>query len=172
MIIKLILKFKKLNSFIFLMFFMNLNSACTDFRQVVGKEKYIPDEYVFVKTPKLIIPPGFNVDKDAFSTKKKNQDDSLITLDVNNSNNEEFESLFDTKNIPENIRQIVDEETLGIGLSERSGIEILFGQTPETGVVLDAEKEAVRIKNNKNKSILSGSSPSFDINEQKKVNIK
>ena len=68
--------------------------------------------------------------------------------------------------------QIVDEETLGIGLSERSGIEILFGKTPETGVVLDAEKEAVRIKNNKNKSILSGSSPSFDINEQKKVNIK
>ena len=74
----------------------------------------------------------------------------------------------------QDIRKIVDEETLGLGLSERSGLDILFGNVPETGVVLDAEKESVRLKKLKknSKSILSGASPSYDINEQKKIDIK
>ena len=93
---------------------------------------------------------------------------------MNNSKNEEFESLFDTENVPKNIRKLVDEETLGIGLSERSGLDILFGQVPETGVVVDSEKESIRIKNSEknSKSILTGSTPSYDINEQKKINIE
>ena len=172
MIIRLFLNSK--NIFIFILFtcLLNITSGCSDFRQAVGKEKYIPDEYVFVKTPKLIIPPGFGIDSDALKGNIK--EDALISLDSNNSKNEEFESLFDTGNVPKNIRKLVDEETLGIGLSERSGLDILFGQVPVTGVVLDSEKESIRIKNSKknSKSILSGSSPSYDINEQKKVKIE
>ncbi len=174
MIIRLFLNSK--NIFIFILFtcLLNITSGCSDFRQAVGKEKYIPDEYVFVGIPKLTIPPGFGIDSDALKSKKSVKEDSLITLDSNNSKNEEFESLFNTENVPKNIRKLVDEETLGIGLSERSGLDILFGQVPVTGVVLDSEKESIRIKNSKknSKSILSGSSPSYDINEQKKVKIE
>ena len=174
MIIRLFFNFKKIYVFILLISLLNITSGCSDFRQAVGKEKYIPDEYVFVKTPKLTVPPGFGIDHDALKGNKSDQEDTLISLDVSNSKNEEFESLFDTKNIPKNIRKLVDEETLGIGLSERSGIDILFGQVPESGIVLDSEKESLRIKNSKkkSKSILFGSTPSFDINEQKKINIE
>ena len=42
-----------------------------------------------------------------------------------------------------------DEETLGIALSERRGIDILFGDIPKSGVVIDTKKEALRIRKNK-----------------------
>ena len=172
--IKLLINFRQIIIIHLAFCFLLIISSCSDIRQVVGKEKYIPDEYVFVKTPKLIIPPGFNINSDVLGKNNNKQEESMIILDVDKSNNEEFKSLFDDKNVPNNIRKIVDEETLGIGLSERSGLDILFGNTPETGIVLDAEKESLRIKNIKNnsKSILSGASPSFDINKQKNIDIK
>ena len=174
MIIRLFFNSKKIFIFILFNCLLSFTSGCSDFRQAVGKEKYIPDEYVFVKTPKLIIPPGFGIDSDALKGNKGIKEDSLISLDSDNSKNEEFESLFDIENVPKNIRKLVDEETLGIGLSDRSGLDILFGQVPETGVVVDSEKESIRIKNTKknSKSILTGSTPSYDINEQKKINIE
>ena len=174
MIIRLFFNIKNIFIFILLMCLLSFTFGCSDFRQAVGKEKYIPDEYVFLKTPKLTVPPGFGIDSDALNSNKNVQEDTLITLGISNSKNEEFESLFDTKNIPKNIRKLVDEETLGIGLSERSGLDILFGQIPESGIVLDSEKESIRIKNStkNSKSILFGSTPSYDINEQKKTNIE
>ncbi len=174
MIIRLFFNSKKIFIFILFTCLLSFTSGCSDFRQAVGKEKYIPDEYVFVKTPKLTIPPGFGIDSDALKGNKGIKEDTLISLDSDNSKNEEFESLFDTGNVPKNIRKLVDEETLGIGLSERSGLDILFGQVPETGVVVDSEKESIRIKNTKknSKSILTGSTPSYDVNEQKKINIE
>ena len=143
MVTKLLINFWHVFKKYFIFCILFIISGCSDFRQVVGKEKYIPDEYVFVKTPKLIIPPGFNIDSDALGKKNKNNEDSIISLDVSKSSNEEFKSLFDNKNVPNNIRKIVDEETLGLGLSERSGLDILFGNVPETGIVLDAEKESI-----------------------------
>ena len=47
------------------------------------------------------------------------------------------------------ISETVDEETLGISLSERRGIDILIGDIPKTGVVIDPKKEALRIRKNK-----------------------
>ena len=69
--------------------------------------------------------------------------------------------MFDTKNVPKDIRKLVDEETLGISLGERRGIDILFGNVPKTGVVIDPKKEAIRIKKNKllNKTINANPSP-------------
>jgi len=51
--------------------------------------------------------------------------EKLIINDINNVSS--FKELFLSKDIPQNIRKIVDEETLGISLSERTGFQILFG---------------------------------------------
>ena len=54
------------------------------------------------------------------------------------------------------------------------GIDILFGQVPETGVVLDAKKEALRIRKNKSlgQKINSTPSPAIEKNSGKSVLIK
>ena len=85
-----------------------------------------------------------------------------------------FSEIFDTKNIPKNIRKLVDEETLGISLGERRGIDILFGNIPKTGVIIDPKKEALRIKKNKltKQDINSNPSPGVDINSGKPLLIK
>ena len=171
MIIRLVFFKKNIILFIPLLFVIILVNGCSDWRQAIGKEKHVPDEYAYIKTPKLIVPPGFNMESSSFKEEKK-VDDSMIILEQNQSNNEEFESLFDLKNVPKNIRKIVDEETLGISRSERTGIHILTGSAPDTGVVLDSEKETIRIKKIKDKSILSGSSPSTNTLDKTKINIK
>ena len=85
-----------------------------------------------------------------------------------------FGEIFDTKNVPKNIRNLVDEETLGISLGERRGIDILFGNIPKTGVIIDSKKEALRIKKNKlsKQDINSNPSPAIDINSGKPLLIK
>ena len=74
--------------------------------------------------------------------------------------------------MPQDIRKIVDEENLGISRSKRTGFDILFGNNPKIGVYLDPEKETLRIKNNKEKSLLSKPSPSINTNDEKKLLIK
>ena len=63
---------------------------------------------------------------------------------------------------------------MGISLSERRGIDILFGNIPKTGVVIDAKKESLRIKKNKSqeKNINSDPTPAVDINSRKPLLIK
>ncbi len=145
-----------------LFFLLIVTSGCSDLRQAIGKEKFVPDEYSIMKTPSLVVPPGFGIDKELFNNKDDVKEEKNISFSNKNTENKEFDSLFDTSKIPENIRKLVDEETLGLGLSERTGIDILFGQIPETGVVLDSEKESLRIRKNidEKKSLLSDPSPS------------
>ena len=81
---------------------------------------------------------------------------------------------FVSKDIPKDIRKIVDEETLGVSLSERRGIDILFGNVPKTGTVLNGKKEALRLRNNKLSGEKPNSSPTpaLDINSGKPIVIK
>ena len=53
---------------------LGILSNCSDFRQAVGKEKVIPDEFSVALTPSLLIPPGYKIDPKAF--KNGNIDDS------------------------------------------------------------------------------------------------
>ena len=101
---------------------------------------------------------------DRLDVKSKKEDDNL----------NDFTELFGSKKIPANIRMIVDEETLGIGLSERTGIDMIFGKIPSTGVALDTKKESIRIRNNKKsgKKNNEDASPAFEINSGKKLLIK
>ena len=154
-------------------------SSCSDFRKAVGKEKVIPDEFSVTITPSLLIPPGYNIDPEVFKAKN-----TLVTkkdfnlsdeIDINNTKKiSSFNDLFISKGIPKDIRKVVDEDTLGISLSERRGIDILFGSVPETGVVLDSKKEALRLRKNKlsGEKINSNPSPAREINSGKQILIK
>jgi hypothetical protein len=154
-------------------------SSCSDFRKAVGKEKVIPDEYSVMTVPSLLVPPGYNIDPEVFKNKnsiESKKDFSLskkIIIDnVNNASS--FTELFVSKDIPKDIRKIVDEETLGISLSERTGINILFGDIPESGVIIDSKKEALRLRNNKSsgEKLNANPSPAIEKNTGKQILIK
>ena len=166
-----ILDLRKLSIFIFLIFSCFLTSGCSDFRQAIGKEKFIPNEYSFLGTPKLIMPPEFG-NKDNI-IEKRNTIKEIPALSLKNKDNESgFDNLFNFNSVPQDIRKIVDDETLGISRSERTGLDILLGNKPEVGVYLDSEKETLRIKKTKDKSLLSNPSPSINIADDKNLLIK
>ena len=166
-----ILDLRKLSIFIFLIFSCFLTSGCSDFRQAIGKEKFIPNEYSFVNTPTLIMPPEFgskeNIIEKGYSINKTPQ----LSL-KNKENKSGFDTLFNFNSVPQDIRKIVDDENLGVRRSQRSGFDILVGNNPKVGVYLDSEKETLRIKNNKEKSLLSKPSPSINTDDEKKLLIK
>ena len=171
----------KNKSLIIFAFILNLAvlSSCSDFRKAVGKEKVIPDEFSVVLTPSLLIPPGYKIDPQVIrnSSLSKDNNEFQLSEEIEIKENKEansFSELFKLKNVPKDIRKIVDEETLGISLSERRGIDILFGDIPKTGVVIDSKKEALRIKKKKSsdKNINSTPSPAIDINSGKPLLIK
>ena len=167
----LILDLRKFSILVLLIFFSFLNSGCSDFRQAIGKEKFIPNEYSFLSTPTLIMPPEFG-NKDNI-IEKGNSINKTPELSLKNKDNKSgFEYLFNFNLIPQDIRKIVDDENLGVSRSERTGIDILFGKEPEVGVYLDSEKEALRIKNKQEKSLLSKPSPSINTTDDKKLLIK
>ena len=167
----LFLDLRKFILLISLILFGLLNSGCSDFRQAIGKEKFIPNEYSFLSTPKLIMPPEFG-NKDNI-IEKRNTIKETPELSLKNKVNESgFENLFNFNSVPRDIRKIVDDETLGISRSERTGLDILLGNEPKVGVYLDSEKETLRIKKTKDKSLLSKPSPSINITDDKNLLIK
>ena len=164
---------------IFFLIPLGLLSSCSDFRKAVGQEKIIPDEFSVAVTPSLLIPPGYKIDPQSLKNidLEKTDNDFNLKKEIDIKDNKEansFGEIFDTKNIPKNIRKLVDEETLGISLGERRGIDILFGNIPKTGVIIDSKKEALRIKKNKlsKQDINSNPSPAVDINSGKPLLIK
>ena len=167
----LILDLRKFRILVLLISFSFLSSGCSDFRQAIGKEKFIPNEYSFLSTPTLIMPPEF-VNKDNI-IENGNSINKTPELSLKNKDNKSgFDYLFNFNLIPQDIRKIVDDENLGVSRSERTGIDILLGNEPKVGVYLDSEKETLRIKNNKDKSLLSKPSPSINTTDNTKLLIK
>ena len=171
----------KIKYLLIFVFFIPLGtlSSCSDFRKAVGKEVVVPDEFSVAVTPSLLIPPGYEIDPQIFKNKVSagNNDNFNLNQEINIRESKEinsFSEIFETKNIPKDIRKLVDEETLGISLGERRGIDILFGNIPKTGVVIDPKKETLRIQKNKTlkQNINSNPSPAVDINSGKPLLIK
>tara|TARA_B100000963_G_scaffold306223_1_gene280782 strand:- start:60 stop:572 length:513 start_codon:yes stop_codon:yes gene_type:complete len=156
---------------ILIILFSFVNSGCSDFRQAIGKEKYIPNEFSFLSTPKLIMPPEFG-NKDNIIEKRSSIKETPALILKNQEKKSGFDYLFNFNLIPQDIRKTVDDETLGISRSERTGLDILLGNKPAVGVYLDPEKETLRIKNTKENSLLSNPSPSINITDEKKLLIK
>ena len=172
------MKIKFLLLFVFLIPTVLL-SSCSDFRKAVGKEKVVPDEFSVAVTPSLLIPPGYNIDPKVVKSNDLNATEIDFNLnkefDIKDKKEAKtFSEIFVNKNVPKDIRKLVDEETLGISLGERRGIDILFGNIPKTGVVIDSKKEAIRIKKNKSskQNVNSNPSPAIDINSGKPLLIK
>ena len=89
----LILDLRKFSILVLLIFFSFLNSGCSDFRQAIGKEKFIPNEYSFLSTPTLIMPPEFG-NKDNI-IEKGNSINKTPELSLKNKDNKSgFEYLF------------------------------------------------------------------------------
>ena len=162
---------RRLSAFALLIFFSFLNSGCSDFRQAIGKEKFIPNEYSFLSTPKLIMPPEFG-NKDNIIEKRSSTKETPKFSLKNQEKKSGFDYLFNFNSVPKDIRKTVDDENLGVVKSERTGIDILLGNNPEVGVYLDSEKETLRIKNTKKKSLLSKPSPSINTTDDEKLLIK
>jgi hypothetical protein len=150
-------------------------SSCSDFRKAVGEEKVVPDEFSIATTPSLVVPPGYKIDPGKIKNVNKNNivsnalNEKLNIITSNNqSESKNFIELFGSKNIPKDIRKIVDEETTGIALSSRTGIDILFGNIPSAGIVIDTKKESLRVRKKKNQE----ATPAFDKNTGKTILIK
>ena len=170
------------NNFLLIFIFLihlGMLSSCSDFRKAVGQEKVIPDEFSVAVTPSLIIPPGYLINPKVLKNNDLDNRNSNFSLteeidikDKKEANS--FSEIFESKNVPKDIRNLVDEETLGISLGERRGIDILFGNIPKAGVVIDPKKEALRIKKNKSlkENINSNPSPAVNINSGKPLLIK
>jgi hypothetical protein len=157
-------------------------SSCTDLRVALGKEKAVPDEFSIGLTSSLVVPPGYGIDPEMIISNKKNNINQNIslnkTLNIKDQKNKKspnsFIKLFESENVPKDIRKIVEEENIGIGISEQTGIQQLFGTIPEIGVVLDTKKEALRIRNNKlsGKPINEEASPAIEKSSGKSMLIK
>ena len=127
-------------------------SGCSDFKQAIGSEKSVPDEFEVVVRPPLSLPPGFSSRPDANQSQQiqtaastvisaKGQTSALLgTRD---------DDLFAFDAIPANIRDLVDEETAGIRFERRLPFQIVFGGLPDVGPILNQMEEDVRLRRNR-----------------------
>jgi len=134
-------------------------TACSDFRRAIGTEKSAPDEFEVVVRPPLSMPPGFANTPDQV---RADEDSVLLdarrlagqTLGVENVTATGYDALFDFASIEENIREKVDEETLGIQFEKRLPIQTLFGGLPDVGPVLDKIAEDRRLRRTMREGLL------------------
>ena len=130
-----------------------LASGCSSVDTALGRSKKAPDEFQVVVRPPLTLPPNFTLrpgDEDAAvapvsGTDAVSTSDKVLTH-TSRADASIFDGLFGTENRVANIRQIVDEETLGVQIERRIPIQVLFGGKPNVGPNLNSAEEAVRIR--------------------------
>ena len=163
-----------------------LASGCSSFDTAIGNTKKAPDEFQVVVRPPLTLPPNFTLrpgDEEAEQSSDKvvasiKTDAVSVSDQVLTSSRSGDGSIFDTVLGTEyrvaGIRDIVDEETLGIQIDRRLPTDILFGGQPNVGPNLDATKEAIRIRRalEEGKPINQGATPATDPIEGTTVDIK
>ena len=135
--------------------------GCSDLRRAIGDEKSSPDEFEVVVRAPLSLPPGFS---DRPEDIAKTQDEavgvdsqtqaSVVLGASSQSSLTGYDALFNFASVPDNIREIVDQETLGIQFERRLPIQVLFGGVPDIGPVLDKISEDQRIRRNKRDGLL------------------
>ena len=133
-------------------------AACSDFKRAIGSQKSSPDEFEVVVRPPLSLPPGFLNSPDEIREEELATTDSKASaskvLGVIDGNAGDFERLFDFTVVPNNIREMVDEETFGIQFERRNSGQILFGGLPNIGPILDKVAEDQRIRKNLREGLL------------------
>ena len=148
-------------------------SGCSDFKQAIGSEKTVPDEFEVVVRPPLSLPPGFSARPDdatlAGDTIVSNATISAAgqasaLLGSRDGSAIGYDDLFAFDSVPSNIRDLVDEETAGILFERRLPFQIVFGGLPDVGPILDQMKEDVRLRANRlqGKVATDGASQAID----------
>ncbi|MCE2516822.1 MAG: DUF3035 domain-containing protein [Alphaproteobacteria bacterium] len=130
-----------------------LTSGCSSVDTALGRTKKAPDEFQVVVRPPLTLPPNFALrpgdEDDAVApvsgTDAVSTSDKVLTR-ANRADASKFDALFGTDQRVANIREIVDEETLGVQIERRIPIQVLFGGTPNVGPNLNSVEEAIRIR--------------------------
>ena len=148
-------------------------SGCSDFKQAIGSEKSVPDEFEVVVRPPLSLPPGFGArptDDGAqeqiivTSSSISARDQTISLLGTSTGDAEGYDDIFAFDTIPDNIRNLVDEETTGIRFERRLPFQIVFGGLPEVGPILNQMQEDVRLRTNRLQGKLptEGATPATD----------
>ena len=133
-------------------------SGCSGFRKAIGEEKSSPDEFEVVVRPPLSLPPNFFASSSQLTeaTPGAGEDSptdarSVAAAElgsVEGAAGGGYEAVFNFASVPDNIREIVDEETYGIRFEKRVPLQRLFGGLPELGPVVDKFEEDQRIRRN------------------------
>ena len=155
-------------------------SACSDFKRTIGTEKSSPDEFEVVVRPPLSLPPQFSSrpagkDTDTAAVAASNAlGKSKLILNQSDVNATSFHDLFAFDQIEKDIRVKVDEETAGIRFERRLPLQIIFGDLPNVGPVVDKMAEDARIRRNQlqERAINEGATPAFDEVVSKPVLVK
>ena len=139
-------------------------SGCSDFRQAIGSEKSVPDEFEVVVRPPLSLPPGFNERPNGQTSEQETivrtatisaAGQTSLLLGSQIASAEGYDDIFAFDSVPDNIRELVDEETAGIRFERRLPFQIVFGGLPNVGPVLDQMQEDSRLRTNR----LQGKAP-------------
>ena len=150
--------------------FLFICSSCSDFKRAIGSEKSSPDEFEVVVRPPLSLPPQFSSrpvgkDTDTAAVAASNAlGKSKLILNQRVANASSFDDLFAFDKIEDDIRVKVDEETAGIRFERRLPLQIIFGDLPNVGPVVDKMAEDARIRRNQmqERAINEGATPAVD----------
>ena len=168
-------------------------SGCSGFRKAIGEEKSSPDEFEVVVRPPLSLPPNFFASSDQLTENAASSASSSATAVASAADSpidarsvaaaalgaaegraaDSYAQVFDFSAVPDNIRQIVDEETYGIRFERRIPLQVLFGGLPDIGPVLDkfAEDQRLRQTLRQGGSATEGGTPAMDLLAEEPVTI-
>ena len=163
-------------------------SGCSGFRKAIGEEKSSPDEFEVVVRPPLSLPPSFYANATQLTENAPAASSGLSSGDspidarsvaaatlgaTEGRAADNYEQIFDFSAVPENIREIVDEETYGIQFERRIPLQMLFGGLPDVGPALDkfAEDQRLRRVLREGQSPTDGGTPAVDLVDDEPVTI-
>lgn len=163
-------------------------SGCSGFRKAIGEEKSSPDEFEVVVRPPLSLPPSFYANATQLTENAPAASSGLSSGDspidarsvaaatlgaTEGRAADNYEQIFDFSAVPENIREIVDEETYGIRFERRIPLQVLFGGMPDVGPVLDkfAEDQRLRRTFREGQPATDGGTPAVDLVDDEPVTI-
>lgn len=151
--------FQSVLQFTMLAFITSGIAACSDFQRAIGTKKSSPDAFEVVVRPPLSLPPGFSNSPDDIRHEEESAAQDALSLASKSLgaapiNAKGYATLFDFASVPENIRDLVDEETYGIQLERRVPAQIIFGGLPNIGPILDKVAEDQRLRKNLREGLL------------------
>ena len=161
-----------------------VTAGCSDIRRAIGTEKSAPDEFEVVVRPPLSLPPAFAASAADLSDGASPASTTSVKMDAasraanifganEGSAIDGYGQIFNFAAVPDNIRQIIDEETYGIRFERRLPLEALFGGLPNIGPVLDKVAEDQRLRQNLRDGRLphDGATPGIDAQTNEPVSV-